>query len=324
MKTGLMLSRLVAGIPMVAGICLMQGCTTSDGGAKAPPPETPVAPVAITNKVEAPVKVEQPVEKPVEKPKLKTVASTATAYKSKAGETVADIAAKYGKHTKDVMALNPDILNATRHLKAGQTVYLPNPVDLSKPRALPKKTVKKPAAETAVKPAAEAATASAGEETYVVKSGDSVATIAAKHHVKRADLIKANNLKPTAVLKVGQKLVLPAKVEKSATSVDAAPVAAPVEGGAVVPPPVGEAVPPPPGVTPAAPGPVSTNGAAVSVAPVVAEPKTYVVKPDEDLYAVAIRWGVSPSELKALNNLTSSELRPGQVLKIPAGAASAP
>ena len=38
------------------------------------------------------------------------------------------------------MALNPDILNASRHLKVGQTVYLPNPVDLSNPRALPKKT----------------------------------------------------------------------------------------------------------------------------------------------------------------------------------------
>jgi LysM repeat protein len=323
MKTGLMLSRLVAGIPMVAGICLMQGCTTSDGGAKAPQPETPIAPTAITNKVEIPVKiVETPVEKPVEKPKLKTVLPTSTAYKAKAGETVAEVAAKYGKRTKEVMALNPDILNANHHLKTGQTVYLPNPVDLSKPRALPKKTVKKAAAATAAKPVAETATASAGEETYVVKSGDSIATIAAKHHVKRADLVKANNLRPNAVLKVGQKLVLPAKVEKGTT--ETAPVVAPVEGGAVVPPPVGEAVPPPPGVTPVAPGPVSTNGGAVAAAPVAAEPKTYVVKPDEDLYAVAIRWGVSPSELKALNNLTSPELRPGQVLKIPPGAASAP
>lgn len=169
MKTGWMLSRLVAGLPTAAGICLMQGCTTMD--TKAPPTETPVAPVAITNKVEAPVKVEQPVEQPVEKPKLKTVPSTSTAYKAKAGETVADVAAKYGKRTKEVMALNPDILNANHHLKTGQTVYLPNPVDLSKPRALPKKTVKKAATATAAKPAAETATASAGEETYVVKSG---------------------------------------------------------------------------------------------------------------------------------------------------------
>jgi LysM repeat protein len=48
--------------------------------------------------------------------------------------------------------------------------------------------------------------------------------------------------------------------------------------------------------------------------------QTYTVKEGEDLYAVAIRWGVSPSDLKALNNLTSTELKAGTVLKIPGGA----
>jgi len=329
MKTGLKLSRLVVGLPMVAGLCLMQGCYTpaSEGGAKTSTPVAPeaIAPVAVaaTNKVETPVV--KPVEKPVEKPQLKTVPSVTTAYKAKAGETISEIAQKYGKHTKDVMALNPDILNATHHLKAGQTVYLPNPVDLSKPRTLPKKTVKKSTATEGAKTDAATSTAAAGEQTYTVKSGDKIATIAAKHHVKRADLLKANNLKADAKLKVGQKLVIPAKTEKSAAT-EGAPVAAPVEGGAVVPPPVTEAVPPPPGVAPVAPtgGVMSAPGVGAPAAPAVAEPKTYVVKPDEDLYAVAIRWGVSPSELKALNNLTSSELRPGQVLKIPAVATSAP
>ena len=45
--------------------------------------------------------------------------------------------------------------------------------------------------------------------------------------------------------------------------------------------------------------------------------QTYTVKEGEDLYAVAIRWGVSPSDLKSLNNLTSTELKAGTVLKIP-------
>ena len=330
MKTGLKLSRLVVGLPMVAGLCLMQGCYTpaSEGGAKTITPVAPeaVAPVAVaTNKVEMPVV--KPVEKPVEKPQLKTVPSVTTAYKSKVGETVSEIAQKYGKLTKDVMALNPDILNATHHLKVGQTVYLPNPVDLSKPRALPKKTVKKATSTEGAKTDTATSTAAAGEQTYTVKSGDMIATIAARHHVKRADLIKANNLKANAVIKVGQKLVIPAKAEKQPAATETAPVVAPVEGGAVVPPPVTEAVPPPPGVTPVAPptgGVISAPGVGAPAAPAVAEPKTYVVKPDEDLYAVAIRWGVSPSELKTLNNLTSSELRPGQVLKIPAVATSAP
>jgi LysM repeat protein len=41
------------------------------------------------------------------------------------------------------------------------------------------------------------------------------------------------------------------------------------------------------------------------------------VKDGEDLYQVAIRWGVSPTDLKVLNNLTGTDLRPGTVLKIP-------
>ena len=49
--------------------------------------------------------------------------------------------------------------------------------------------------------------------------------------------------------------------------------------------------------------------------------ETYTVKDGEDVYAVAIRWGVSPSDLKALNNLTSNELKAGQVLKIPRNSA---
>jgi LysM repeat protein len=48
--------------------------------------------------------------------------------------------------------------------------------------------------------------------------------------------------------------------------------------------------------------------------------QTYTVKEGEDLYAVAIRWGVSPSDLKALNNLTSTDLKAGMVLRIPASA----
>ena len=66
-----------------------------------------------------------------------------------------------------------------------------------------------------------------------------------------------------------------------------------------------------------------TPAPAAHAAP-AAEPKTYTVKEGEDVYAVAIRWGVSPDELKALNNLTSSDLQPGQVLKIPASAALSP
>ena len=57
-------------------------------------------------------------------------------------------------------------------------------------------------------------------------------------------------------------------------------------------------------------------------APAAEKTQSYTVKEGEDLYAVAIRWGVSASELKALNNLASVDLQPGQVLKIPVAPAN--
>ena len=50
-----------------------------------------------------------------------------------------------------------------------------------------------------------------------------------------------------------------------------------------------------------------------------ASSKTYVVKEGEDLYGVAIRWGVSPGDLKMLNNLITPNLKAGQILKLPHG-----
>ena len=72
---------------------------------------------------------------------------------------------------------------------------------------------------------------------------------------------------------------------------------------------------PPRAVEPVCPPPEPVHPPAVT-----GPMRAYAVKEGEDLYAVAIRWGVSPSELKAINHLTGPDLRPGQVLRIPASA----
>jgi LysM repeat protein len=327
MKTGSFLVRLLAGVPVVAGLCLMQGCsTTSSKTTETPPafsnvpPETVATPTPVvsSNKVEvAPV---------VEKAVLKPVPPMTTPYTVKAGETATEIAAKYGKRWQDVLAVNPELKKDTK-LRAGQTIQLPNPVDLAHPKAVvhkAKKVEKKPAAPTEAKPEAAAAAPAAGEASYTVKKGDTIATIAAKHHVKRSALEKANNLTAKSQLKVGAKLVIPAKAETAApaeaTPAAAAPGVAPAapDAGTIPPPPVEAAPAAAPAATPA-PGVVAAPAAAPAAAT-----KTYTVKEGEDVYAVAIRWGVSPAELKALNNLTSSDLQAGQVLKIPAVATPAP
>ena len=47
---------------------------------------------------------------------------------------------------------------------------------------------------------------------------------------------------------------------------------------------------------------------------------TYVVKENDDIYSVAIKWGLTASQLKEMNNLDDDSLTPGQKLKVPASA----
>ena len=44
---------------------------------------------------------------------------------------------------------------------------------------------------------------------YTVKSGDSLSTIAARHHVSLAAVLAANNLRITSVIHPGQRLTIP-------------------------------------------------------------------------------------------------------------------
>jgi len=347
MKTGLKAMRvMLAGIPVVAGLCFLQGCSSTSGSTAAPAASVVPEPTQAVVKVEtpAPKAIETPaVTVPVEKPKLKVVAPMTTAYSVKAGETISEIAAKYALRWQDVLAVNPS-LKLNSHLRAGESVALPGHVDLSKTHAVPaakkespkekKAATAKTAKGAAAKPAEAAAAPAAAAGAYVVKSGDSVSSIAAKHHVKRADLMKANNLTAESKLKVGQKLTIPGKGEAAAAEAPTS-AATPAEGSAVMPPPAPVAAAPaapamPSAAAPAAPAtPAVPAVGAVPAAPAAPAPgdqkvQSYTVKEGEDLYAVAIRWGVSPSELKSLNNLTSSDLQPGQILKIPVVQAATP
>ena len=69
----------------------------------------------------------------------------------------------------------------------------------------------------------------------------------------------------------------------------------------------------------AAKGDFLPTGRVMCVAPAApaAGFQNHTVAPGEDLYSVAIRWGVGTADIKAANNLTGSELVPGTVLKIP-------
>jgi LysM repeat protein len=224
-------------------------------------------------------------------------------------------------------------------------IQLPGQIDLGQVRTVPATTPKAPRASApkVSAPKATAAPASGSTTIYVVKPGDSLSVIAHRHGVKTADLRAANGIKGDKIL-VGQKLKIVGATKtpagttsaKAAAPKAAAPKMAAPKATASTPktetkPQATVATPPPapaataetvaPAPVESAPVKVETTAAPATVSPVAADPnvQTYTVKEGEDLYAVAIRWGVSPSDLKSLNNLTGSELKAGSVLKIPGG-----
>lgn len=110
------------------------------------------------------------------------------------------------------------------------------------------------------------------DQSYTVQPGDHLARIARTYGVDLNVLATANNLVNPNLIYPGQVLVIPD------------PVA-------------------PPGVVESGPAPEEAGESLP--APVVQE---HIVQPGENLYRVALRYGVTVSDLQQLNNLTNANL----------------
>lgn len=136
--------------------------------------------------------------------------SERAAYKiveSKKGETVATVAKRAGLSSKLVSAFNPNLKTLkSGNLAPGQAVLVPTPAVAS-------------AATLAPDPAIERYSSSRYSSTHVVKSGESIGSIAKKYHMTTAQLMRANGLR-RAVIFPGQSLVVgkPAVAKKSVAS----------------------------------------------------------------------------------------------------------
>jgi LysM repeat protein len=183
--------------------------------------------------------------------------------------------------------------------------------------------------------------------TYTIVPRDSLWTVARKHGVTVAELAAANNLTTEAVLAVGKKLVIPAKVvpsadqtggiggdtmtytvksgdslgliaRRSGTTVGAIKTLNKLKGDTVT---VGQKL-----ILPAS----ADTAAALAATPLPAASRTggqdteHVVQPNETLSQIARRYGVTQSAIGAANHISNpGRLTIGQKLIIP-GAAKSP
>lgn len=130
-------------------------------------------------------------------------------------------------------------------------------------------------------PKGSSKTVSGGSSVYIVRRGDTLGKIAARHRIKVADLANANNLKLNSIIRVNQKLQIP--------------------GGKTV-----------------APAKKSSKTSTVKNDSSAARSGLYTVRRGDSIYIIAKRLKVKRADLMAANNLTpQSVLRPGQTLKLP-------
>jgi len=174
----------------------------------------------------------------------------------------------------------------------------------------------------------------AGDGTYTVNPGDTLAAIAAAHGASIAALMQANDIKNPDLISTGQKLIVPGAGAASASSAPvvaanstaaAAPVAASVTVpvSAVSPAPVAALVEAPAGVAPSV-APSAQSAAAAESSPAGG---TYTVKPGDTLAKIAAATGTTIAALMQANGIKNPNLvYTGQRLVIPGagGARTSP
>ena len=240
-----------------------------------------------------------------------------TVYIVQRGDYLAKISKKYNVTINSIKRLNN---LKDDNIRIGQKLKLPGKIEVGEQK-VPEGAFAKPPSKG---PKAFAPYTGATKE-YVVKSGDTLGSIAYGNGINIRQLKEMNGL-TSDNLKIGQKLKIPAEKVIAAKKTDVKTAAPKVEAKAEAPKAdksVAEALKQVEEAKPEATA-VETPAADATPTPVPAADSdtiTYTVQEGEDLADVSIRWGVSAAAVRELNNLGENDkLRGGQVLRLPADA----
>jgi LysM repeat protein len=135
--------------------------------------------------------------------------------------------------------------------------------------------------------------------TYTVKANDTFWDLGKKFKIPYQEIAAANNMKSTAPLHAGQKLIIPGKSMAATT----APAVAASKAGAN-----GKAPTTAPAATSPSPSASAANGNSMK----------HMVKPGESLSSIAHQYGVTVKELGTVNNISDpAKVKAGVELIIP-------
>lgn len=219
-----------------------------------------------------------------------TVVKSTGTHTVKSGETVGEIAEKYGMSTKNLMALNG--IKNPRRVRAGTKLKVSGSASTEQtPKSM------------AVAPTSKKTTTKS--RTHRVRRGETLGAIARKYGVSTKQLMAWNGITNPRKVKAGQKLIIEGKskakhkVKKSSIEV---PPAKDTKLSSAAPTPA-------PATTPSdapAPAPAPKNKSV-----------THTVKSGESLWTIARKHNVTIAQLQKWNNLSDpSAVRAGTSLKI--------
>ncbi len=135
-------------------------------------------------------------------PARTTTTSATGSYHVRSGDTVSGIASRIGVSTQSLLRANN--LSQRSVIYPGQTLRVPSS--------------SAPSAPASAAPARPASTASSSSGHVKIASGDTIASIAAAHHVSVKALLAANGLSYTSTIYAGKTLVLPGATATAAVS----------------------------------------------------------------------------------------------------------
>ena len=192
-----------------------------------------------------------------------------------------------------------------RVLSPGQQLIIPRQTAAVAVPALAGPALAAPASKPVV-------AASAAPSVHVVNHGDTLLSIARRNHVSVPELARANNIEPTAKLKLGMKLNIP-----GAKTAALAPAAAPAAVASAAP---AAALAPPTRMAAATPAPQQTARLAqATTTPEELSPETPVKAAEATGALPTFRWPVRGKVITSYGAKTNGKANDGINLAVPEG-----